>query len=82
MGPVIGSVVGVQKYIYDVFGPAVIEGSALCQAADPMQIMTSSEFGEKIKEGLQINPAGSVRISATENVEAVTIAPAVEGAQG
>lgn len=37
-GPVIGSVVGVQKYIYDVFGPAVAAADTIRLAAQPMGI--------------------------------------------
>jgi class 3 adenylate cyclase len=38
-GSVIGSVVGVQKYIYDVFGPAVTHSLQLRALADPMSIL-------------------------------------------
>lgn len=37
-GPVIGSVVGVQKYVYDVFGPAVSKASQMRLEAQPMSI--------------------------------------------
>lgn len=37
-GPVIGSVVGVQKYLYDVFGPAVAAAVSIRAAAEPMTI--------------------------------------------
>jgi adenylate cyclase len=37
-GAVIGSVVGVQKYIYDVFGPAVTLAQRLRLVAEPMTI--------------------------------------------
>lgn len=37
-GSVVGSVVGVQKYIYDVFGPAVNRAARLQQISDPMEI--------------------------------------------
>lgn len=37
-GPVIGSVVGVQKYIYDVFGPAVGAADRIRGSAEPMRI--------------------------------------------
>ncbi len=38
-GPVIGSVVGVQKYIYDVFGPAVMRAKRLrWEVAQPMSV--------------------------------------------
>ena len=37
-GPVIGSIVGIQKYVYDVFGPAVNLASRLERLSAPMQI--------------------------------------------
>lgn len=37
-GAVIGSVVGVQKYLYDVFGPAVTRAQRLRLLAEPMSI--------------------------------------------
>lgn len=37
-GAVIGSVVGVQKYIYDVFGPAVTRAQRLRLLAEPMTV--------------------------------------------
>ncbi|MFZ9396632.1 MAG: adenylate/guanylate cyclase domain-containing protein [Erythrobacter sp.] len=82
MGPVIGSVVGVQKYIYDVFGPAVIEASALRQAADPMQIVAPAELAELMSDGIASSPAGSVKIAGGESSDVVAIASAVEGGQG
>jgi adenylate cyclase len=42
-GPVIGSLVGLQKYVYDVFGPAVNMAARLEQEAQPMQILTCHE---------------------------------------
>jgi class 3 adenylate cyclase len=41
-GAVIGSVVGVQKYIYDVFGPAVSQALRLRTHAAPMTILAGS----------------------------------------
>jgi class 3 adenylate cyclase len=38
-GPVIGSIVGIQKYVYDIFGPAVNLASRLEGTAEPMQIV-------------------------------------------
>jgi adenylate cyclase len=40
-GPVIGSIVGVQKYVYDIFGPGVNLASRLEAQAEPMQILVS-----------------------------------------
>ncbi len=43
-GPLVGSIVGVNKYVYDVFGPAVNLAARLERVAAPMQIMTSQEM--------------------------------------
>lgn len=37
-GSVVGSVVGIQKYVYDVFGPAVTLASKLLECSKPMEI--------------------------------------------
>jgi class 3 adenylate cyclase len=43
-GPVVGSVVGVQKYVYDIFGPAVNLASRLQAFAEPMGIVVHDEM--------------------------------------
>lgn len=40
-GPAIGSLVGIQKYVYDIFGPAVNLAARLECAAGPMEILIS-----------------------------------------
>lgn len=45
-GQVIGSVVGVQKYIYDVFGPAVVAADSIRLAAQPMGIMAHGSIAD------------------------------------
>lgn len=45
-GSVIGSVVGVQKYIYDVFGPAVSKALSLRARAAPMSVATVAGFSD------------------------------------
>ncbi|MEM6578504.1 MAG: adenylate/guanylate cyclase domain-containing protein [Pseudomonadota bacterium] len=47
-GSVIGSVVGTQNYIYDVFGPTVTNALQHRAAASPMSIATSAQFVERI----------------------------------
>jgi adenylate cyclase len=45
-GPVVGSIVGVQRYVYDIFGPGVNLASRLESLSEPMMITISEEtFG-------------------------------------
>lgn len=45
-GPVVGSVVGVQRYIYDVFGPAVTTADTVRLAAEPMAIAADGSIAD------------------------------------
>lgn len=47
-GPVVGSIVGVQKYVYDIFGPGVNMASRMEELAEPMQIVISEETFRRI----------------------------------
>ncbi|WP_425053604.1 adenylate/guanylate cyclase domain-containing protein [Psychromarinibacter sp. S121] len=72
-GPVVGSVVGVQKYIYDVFGPAVTHASTLRHWARPMRIVIDSRTANTLPEGFRLEPVGEVEMSgnAVEEVYAL-----------
>lgn len=63
-GTVIGSVVGVQKYIYDVFGPAVFGAARLGSLAEPMQIVASSAFVAGLGEKFDPSAAGTARVGS------------------
>ena len=57
-GPVIGSIVGVQKYVYDVFGPTVDVAARLMGRAAPMQILLSAETAARLQDGFACLPDG------------------------
>ena len=59
-GRVIGSVVGVQKYIYDVFGPAVSLASRLRDFSPPMKIVLSREIAASIEPEFSFEPLGAI----------------------
>lgn len=61
-GAVVGSVVGVQKYVYDVFGPAVNLASRLQSHADPMEIIVCTDLIEMLPDGFAIEERGIVNV--------------------
>jgi len=61
-GPVIGSLVGLQKYVYDVFGPAVNMAARLEQEAAPMQILTCAATAAAIGDAFRFSEVGEVEL--------------------
>lgn len=53
-GGVIGSVVGVQKYIYDVFGPAVVRAASARSHAGTMDIKAHDSIGDLLDDGFNL----------------------------
>jgi adenylate cyclase len=49
-GPVIGSLVGVQKYVYDIFGPGVNMASRMENLSEPMKITISESTYHLLKD--------------------------------
>jgi adenylate cyclase len=49
-GPVVGSIVGVQRYVYDIFGPGVNLASRMETMAEPMEIAITEQTHELIRE--------------------------------
>ncbi len=57
-GPVIGSLVGIQKYVYDIFGPAVNLAARLEAISEPMQITVSVETAKVIEDDFILTDRG------------------------
>ncbi len=55
-GSVIGSVVGSQNYIYDVFGPSVSAAMHNRTIADPMTVVSNEEFATQFSDSFQVTP--------------------------
>lgn len=51
-GPLVGSIVGVNKYVYDVFGPAVNLAARLEKLAAPMEILVSQATADQLGSAL------------------------------
>jgi adenylate cyclase len=61
-GPLIGSIVGIQKYVYDIFGPAVNMAARLEHLAEPMQILITADTYDRIRDEFVALSAGEVEV--------------------
>lgn len=61
-GPVVGSVVGVQKYVYDVFGPTVNMAARLQAQSNPMEITICDSMREELLDDFKISEAEAVSL--------------------
>jgi adenylate cyclase len=68
-GAAIGSIVGVQKYVYDIFGPAVNLSARLENLADPMQILVCPATAERIRNDFVLAEAGTAQIRGFGDLE-------------
>ena len=69
-GAVVGSVVGIQKYVYDIFGPAVNLATRLQEFSEPMQISVQNEVATSLREEFEIDMLGEkdIRGFPSQNV--------------
>jgi class 3 adenylate cyclase len=65
-GPVIGSIVGVQKYVYDIFGPGVNLAARMEGLAEPMQIVVTDETHALIRDDFVCTDLGEVEVKGFE----------------
>ena len=61
-GPVIGSIVGIQKYVYDIFGPGVNLAARMEEFAEPMSITLCESTYELLKDEFVCTVVGEVEI--------------------
>ena len=61
-GPIIGSVVGVQKYVYDIFGPGVNMAARMETLADPMQIVISEDTWRLVRDEFACTDLGEAEV--------------------
>ena len=80
-GPVVGSVVGVQKYIYDVFGPAVVHASRLRYHAGPMQIVGNRALIDRLDDQYVARPSGQAELTEGRKEDLFAIEAEVPAAQ-
>ena len=61
-GPVIGSMIGVQKYVYDIFGPGVNLAARMETLSEPMEITLCETTAELINADFNLEDAGEAEV--------------------
>lgn len=61
-GAVIGSVVGVQKYVYDIFGPGVNLAARIESVCEPMEILVGQGTYDEIQNEFRLSDFGEHEI--------------------
>jgi class 3 adenylate cyclase len=61
-GPVIGSLVGIQKYVYDIFGPGINMASRMETLSEPMKITISDSTYQLIKNDFMCMERGEFEV--------------------
>jgi adenylate cyclase len=61
-GPVVGSMVGIQKYVYDIFGPAVNLAARLEALCQPMQILLNDAMRRQLPDGFVVSEPEEVEV--------------------
>jgi len=68
-GRVIGSVVGIKKYIYDVFGDTVNTAFRLESLSKPMKINISNEVRESLSEPYDFQDRGMIEVKGKQAMQ-------------
>jgi len=72
-GPVIGSIVGIQKFVYDIFGPTVNIASRLEAFAEPGQILMTSELAMRVQDDFVMRSLGENELKGFGSVEVFSL---------
>ena len=73
-GAAVGSVVGIQKYVYDVFGPAVNLASRLQMLAEPMTIVAPESMTEHLIDEFRLSDFGEHAIKGLGDMRLISVA--------
>lgn len=68
-GSVIGSIVGVHKYVYDIFGPAVNLAARMERRCDPMEVIVCDPMAESIRDDYNLTSKGIEEIKGFGDTE-------------
>jgi len=74
-GNVIGSVVGIKKYIYDVFGDTVNTASRLENLSEPMKINISTEVMKELSDSYTYEDRGIIEVKGKHDMKMYFVSP-------
>lgn len=77
-GSAVGSVVGIQKYVYDVFGSAVNLAARLQEFAKPMCIVAPDEMKEFLVDEFHLVDLGNQDIRSFGEMRLMRVTPGIE----
>ncbi|WP_428648025.1 adenylate/guanylate cyclase domain-containing protein [Roseibium sp.] len=77
-GSAVGSVVGIQKYVYDVFGSAVNLAARLQEFANPMCVVAPDSMKEFLVEEFQLADLGKQDIRSFGEMRLMKVSPGIE----
>jgi class 3 adenylate cyclase len=80
-GSAVGSVVGIQKYVYDVFGSAVNLAARLQEFANPMCVVAPDAMKEFLLDEFQLEDLGKREIRSFGEMRLMRVNPGIELSQ-
>ena len=72
-GPLIGSIVGIQKYVYDIFGPGVNLAARMEAFSEPMQITLCEATYELIRDEFTCTLRGEFEVKGFGTMKLYTL---------
>jgi adenylate cyclase len=72
-GPVIGSMVGIQKYVYDIFGPAPNLAARMEQMCEPMEIRLNKEAHDLLTKDFTLTDCGETEVKGFGKIHSFTL---------
>ena len=77
-GAAVGSVVGIQKYVYDVFGPSVNMAARLQVFAEPMTIIAPDSMKDNLVDEFQLADEGVHAVRGLGEMRLMRVSPGLE----
>jgi PAS domain S-box-containing protein len=68
-GPLVAGVIGIKKYIYDIWGDTVNIASRMESHGIPSEIQVTKDFADLVRENFLLEPRGSIDVKGKGKIE-------------